>query len=89
MAQRRLPMHKIRDVLRPEAAGLSKRQIAASVGIGPTAVGECLRRAREAGLSWPLSDDQDEAALEPRRSTPSCAAGSIRLRNFGRQATQP
>jgi hypothetical protein len=39
-------MHKIGDVLRLEAAGLSKRQIAASVGIGPTAVGECLRRAR-------------------------------------------
>jgi hypothetical protein len=49
MAQQRLPMRKIRDVLRLSAAGLSKRQIAASLGIGPTAAGACLRRAREAG----------------------------------------
>jgi transposase len=54
MAQSRLPMRKIRDVLRLSAAGLSKRQIAASLGIGPTAAGACLRRAREAGISWPL-----------------------------------
>jgi hypothetical protein len=31
MAQQRLPMRKIRDVLRLTAAGLSKRQIAASL----------------------------------------------------------
>ena len=57
MAQQRLPMRKIRDVLRLSAAGLSKRQIAASLGIGPTAAGACLRRAREAGVGWPLPDD--------------------------------
>ena len=58
MAQSRLPMRKIRDVLRLSAAGLSKRQIAASPGIGPTAAGACLRRAREAGISghfWTIS----------------------------------
>jgi hypothetical protein len=32
MAQQRLPMRKIRDVLRLSAAGLSKRQIAAIHG---------------------------------------------------------
>src|SRR5271169_88761 len=64
MAQQRLPMRKIRDVLRLSAAGLSKRQIAASLGIGPTAAGACLRRAREAGISWPLPDDLGDAALE-------------------------
>ena len=66
MAQQRLPMRKIRDVLRLSAAGLSKRQIAASLGIGPTAAGACLRRAREAGVGWPLPDDLDDAALERR-----------------------
>jgi len=66
MAQSRLPMRKIRDVLRLSAAGLSKRQIAASLGIGPTAAGACLRRAREAGISWPLPDDLGDAALECR-----------------------
>jgi len=66
MAQQRLPMRKIRDVLRLSAAGLSKRQIAASLGIGPTAAGACLRRAREAGVGWPVPDDLDDAALESR-----------------------
>jgi len=66
MAQSRLPMRKIRDVLRLSAAGLSKRQIAASLGIGPTAAGACLRRAREAGINWPLPDDLGDAALECR-----------------------
>jgi len=47
MAQSRLPMRKIRDVLRLSAAGLSKRQIAASLGIGPTAAGRaCAGRVR-------------------------------------------
>src|SRR5579864_3749775 len=66
MAQSRLPMRKIRDVLRLSAAGLSKRQIAASLGIGPTAAGACLRRAREAGVGWPVPDDLDDAALARR-----------------------
>ena len=36
----RLPMRKIRDVLRLSAAGMSKRQIAASLGASATAAGE-------------------------------------------------
>ncbi len=51
-------------------AGLSKRQIAASLGIGPTAAGACLRRAREAGVGWPLPDDLDDDALERRLYPP-------------------
>ena len=60
----------IRDVLRLSAAGLSKRQIAASLGIGPTAAGACLRRAQRAGIAWPLPDDLDDDALERRLWTP-------------------
>ena len=75
MAQSRLPMRKIRDVLRLSAAGLSKRQIAASLGIGPTAAGACLRRARKAGIGWPLPDDLGDAALE-RRLYPAPAAAA-------------
>ena len=33
MPQERLPMRKIRDVLRLSASGLSKRKIAASLGL--------------------------------------------------------
>ena len=47
----RLPMRKIRDVLRLSAAGMSKRKIAASLGVSATAAGDCIRRARRAGLS--------------------------------------
>lgn len=63
-------MRKIRDVLRLKAGGLSKRQIAASVGIGPTAAGDYLRRAEAAGLAWPLPEEIDDAALEARLYPP-------------------
>jgi transposase len=75
MAQSRLPMRKIRDVLRLSAAGLSKRQIAASLGIGPTAAGACLRRAREAGINWPLPHDLGDDALERRLYPPKKLTG--------------
>jgi hypothetical protein len=38
------------------AAGMSKRKIAASLGVNATAAGECIRRARRAGLTWPLPE---------------------------------
>ena len=53
----RLPMPKIRDLLRLSAAGMSKRKIAAALGVSATAAGECIWRARRAGLTWPLPDD--------------------------------
>ena len=42
----RLPMRKIRDVLRLSAGGMSKRKIAISLGVGATAAGDWVRRAR-------------------------------------------
>jgi hypothetical protein len=66
MPQERLSMRKIRDVLRLSAGGLSKRKIAASLGMSATAAGDCMRRERRAGLSWPLSEDVSDAALEAR-----------------------
>ena len=66
MPGQRLPMRKIRDVLRLNAAGMSKRKIAASLGVSPTAAGECLRRSRRAGFGWPLPEGMTDAALESR-----------------------
>ena len=40
----RLPMRKIRDVLRLTAAGMSSRQIALSLSIGATTVVDFLQR---------------------------------------------
>jgi hypothetical protein len=67
VAQARLSVRKIRDVLRLEAeAHLSDRQIAAVLGSARSTVQECLRRARAAGLSWPLPADVDDEALWAR-----------------------
>jgi transposase len=57
-------MRKIHDVLRLRAAGMSQRKIAASLSIGVTAAGDCVRRARRAGVSWPLPDGLSDEGLE-------------------------
>jgi hypothetical protein len=43
---------------------MSKRKIAASLSIGVTTAGEAIRRARRAGLSWPLPENLSDEALE-------------------------
>lgn len=60
-------MRKIREVLRLKyAAGLGERRIAQSLSVARSTVQECLRRARVAGISWPLPDDLTDAQLEAR-----------------------
>ena len=59
-------MRKIHDVLRLSAAGLSKRKIAASLGLSATAAGECLRRARRAGVGWLPPEGLTDEVLEQR-----------------------
>ena len=60
-------MRKIRETMRLKfEAGLSDREVASAVGASRSTVQECLRRAREAGLGWPLPDALDEAALLAR-----------------------
>jgi hypothetical protein len=72
MAQRRLSVRKIRDVLRlHHAARLGRRAISRSLKLAPTTVGEYLRRAEAAGLGWPLPEDLDESALEQRLFPPA------------------
>jgi len=61
---KRLPMRKIRDVLRLSAEGLSTRQIAASLALGRTTIRGYLDRARDAELSWPLSPEMSDTDLE-------------------------
>ena len=70
-------MRKVRDVLRLKAAGLGKRKIAASLGISATATGSCLRRARVAGLTWPLAEAMTEEALEARLYPASVALAQL------------
>lgn len=67
---RRLPMRKIKNVLRLHAAGRSTRQIGLSVGVGRSTVAEYLRRAEAAGVSWPMAEGLDEAVLEKQLFPP-------------------
>ncbi len=58
-------MRKIREVLRLKfEAGLSDSQIARAIGSARSTVQECLRRAKEADVGWPLPEAFDEAALQ-------------------------
>jgi transposase len=74
----RLPMRKIRDVLRLSAGGMSKRKIAASLGVSATAAGDCIRRARRAGVFWPLPEELTEETLERRLYPPPMVAAKDR-----------
>jgi hypothetical protein len=77
-------MRKIRDMLRLTAAGMSSRQIAASLSIGGTTVVDCLRRARAVGVGWPLPEDLSDAALEARLFPASMALAAIKSRRAHR-----
>ena len=60
-------MRQVKEVLRLKwACGLSDRQIAHSLRISRPTVADYVRRAKDAGLSWPLPEDQGEDALERR-----------------------
>jgi transposase len=65
-------MRTIREVLRLKwQCGLSERDIAVSCHISATAARGYIRRAQNAGLSWPLPDTLQDAQLEPLLFPPS------------------
>ena len=72
MAQERISMRKIREILllRHEQ-GLSLRTIATSLNIGSSTVGDCLSRIRALGLTWQevaiFSEEELESALYPKK----------------------
>lgn len=55
------------------AAGLSQRQIAASLRLSRGRIGEYLRRFAESGLGWPLPEGLSDAELEQRLFPPALA----------------
>jgi len=67
MAATRLPMRRLRDILRLKFdAGLSHRAIARACAVGLGTVSSYLDRAAAAGVRWPVPDALDDAALEAR-----------------------
>jgi IS30 family transposase len=68
VGQERLPVRKIREVLRLKAEGFSDRQIAAAIGSARSTVQECVRRARDAGIAWPLAPALDGARIVQKKN---------------------
>ena len=67
MAAERLSMRTTREILRLKwACHRSNREIAQSCGIARSTVADCLRRATDAGLTWPLPPELDDATLAAR-----------------------
>lgn len=79
MAKQRLSMRKIKEVLRLAfEESRSQREIARSLNVGRSTVGEYLTRAREVGLGWPLPGDWDDVRLEAELFPPPLPAGTPR-----------
>ena len=79
MGAERLPMKQIREVLRlRHEKGLSQRLIAQACGMGAGTVSEYLARAAQAGVTWPVPAEVDDAALEARLF-PAVAPGQERV----------
>lgn len=65
MAMERIPVRKIKETLRlRHACKLSQREVAGAVRVAPSTVSDYLKRAKTAGLSWPLPEGLDDDALE-------------------------
>ena len=63
----RLPMRKIREVLRlKHDQGLSHRAVARACSLGVGTVTLYLQRATDRGVSWPVPAELDDAVLEAR-----------------------
>lgn len=83
MPRERSSMRQIREVLRLRyEKGLGQRDIAQGCQLGRTTVREYLRRAQEAGLTWPLPADLDDAALEARLFSTKPSVPGRRVRHL-------
>ena len=64
MARTKLTMRQIQEILRLKHQNqLSIREIARSCGLPTSTVGDYLKRAEAAGISWPLPEGQSEKEL--------------------------
>ena len=65
MARPRLPMRKVKEILRLKYdCGLSERSIATACKVSRSTVADYLARASECGLRWPLPAELSESALD-------------------------
>jgi transposase len=67
-------MRKIKELLRLKwESGLSDRQVAVSCAVSRSTVSAYVRRARAAGLSWPVAEALSEEELARRLFPPRVA----------------
>lgn len=78
MANKRLTMRKIHDVLRLHAGGHTIRAISRSIQASPSTVGDYIRRAEVAKVGWPLPEGMGEAELERRLFPPPMPSSAAR-----------
>lgn len=72
MSAERLPMRKLREVLRMKLeAGMSGRAIAASCSVSPSTISDYLGRIAVAKLTWPLPPELDDDAVLTRLLFPT------------------
>ena len=85
MAAERLPMRKLREIIRLKLqAGQSGRAIARSCGLSPSTINEYVGRIALAGLTWPLGAGarrrrRARAAPLSRRGPPGLEPAGARL----------
>ena len=73
MPNKRLPMRKIKEVLRLKfVCGLSDREISESCKVGHVTVGNYLKRMAAAGLDWADAASLNETELQVRLFPKSC-----------------
>jgi len=75
-------MRMIKEVLRLyHSCGLSRKQISKALGCSRGAICDYIRRAQDAGLSWPLPEELDDVQIE-QRLFPSVAKQGRPLPDF-------
>ena len=79
MATERLPMRRIREILRlRRQQGLSVRETARALGVSVGVVSKTASRAEKAGVTWEVAEGMGDAALEERLYGKRCTEPTLR-----------
>ena len=95
MPGEKISMRRIREVLRlRHEAKLGRNKIAKSTGLSQGAVSNYLRNAGRAGLSWPLPEGLDDAALDrllfpPQKPAAQCVFAPLNFQDLNSELRKP
>jgi transposase len=95
MPGEKISMRRIREVLRlKHEAKLGRNKIAKSTGLSQGAVSNYLRNANRAGLSWPLPEGLDNAALDrllfpPQKPANQCVFAPLNFQDLNTELRKP